>query len=192
MKRLLLLLLIALPLAADEPITVIPPGPTTLTPVTLRLNLFCNPITGHQFLPTAGGDIRIQLTSQQGTCPSPPLPLPYDIDLGRLPSGEIHVEVLLNNSGFRRTIIVRNAVSEVGGIEVHPFAVATTPSGLKLRLTAPVDCDANCSNVQVRIGTTILTGSQLHRSNDGAIWFEAPAHAPGFVSVVVSTATHTY
>ncbi len=194
MKRLLLLLLIALPLAAHEPITVIPPGPTTATPVTLRLDLRCNPITGHKFLPTAGTAIRIELTSQQGTCPSPPLPLPYDIDLGRRPSGDTSVEVYLNNSVFRRTFIVRNATPAVGGIEVHPFAVPTNPNGLKMRLTAPVQCAAanNCANVQVRIGTTILTGNQLHAASDGAIWFDAPAHAKGFMTVVVSTDTHTY
>ena len=195
MKRLLLLLLLALPLAADEPITVIPPGPTTLTPVTLRLNLLCYPITGHQFLGgTAGTLIRIELTSQQGTCPSPSSAPPYDINLGRLPAGEIVVEVYLNNFVFKRTFLVRNATPAVGGIEVHPFAVPTNPNGLKMRLTAPVQCAAanNCANVQVRIGTTILTGSQLHAASDGAIWFDAPAHAKGFMTVVVSTDTHTY
>lgn len=193
MKRLLFLLLVALPLAADEPITVIPPGPTTLTPVTLRLNLWCNPITAHKFLPAAGTLIRIELTSQQGTCPSPPFPLPYDVDLGRLPSGEIHVEVYLNNSVFKRTFLVRNASSEVGGVEVHPFAVPTQGNGLKLRLTAPVQCsDGNCTNVQVRVGAVIIPAGQLRLATDGAIWFTAPAHAPGFVNVTVTTNNHTY
>ena len=162
MKRLLFLLLVALPLAANQPITVIPPGPTTLTPVTLRLDVWCNPITGHKFLAAAGTTIRIELTSQQGTCPSPPFALPYDVDLGLLPSGEIHVEVYVNNSVYKQTFVVRNAVASVGDVEIHPFAVPTQPNALKLRLSGPVTCAGeNCAGVQVTVGGVNIPSSQL-------------------------------
>ena len=44
---LLLLLLCAVSLAADEPVRVLPAGPTADTPVTRRLDVWCNPIERH-------------------------------------------------------------------------------------------------------------------------------------------------
>ena len=182
MKRLLLLLLLALPLLADEPITVIPPGPSTATPVILRLDVWCSPITGHAFLAAAGTTIRIQLTAQQGTCPSPPFGLPYEVNLGRLPSGEWNVEVYVNNSVFKRTFIVRNAGA--GLLDVHPFAVPTAPNGLRLRLTAPAGCAGeNCGGVTVKVGGLPIPPENLRASNDGSISFNAPPRAKGFADV---------
>ena len=189
-KRLLLLLLLALPLAASEPITVIPPGPTTATPVILRVDVWCNPIVSHTFS-VVGSTIRVQLSPQQGSCPSPPLPLPYDVDLGRMPSGEYLVEVYIHDAVFKRTFIVRNA--SPGLVDVHPFAVPKEPFALKLRVTAPAGCAGeNCNGVQVNVGGVIVPSNQLRGASDGAIWLNAPPHAPGFVNVSVTAGSQTW
>ncbi len=181
----LLLLAAALPLAADA-IRVIPAGPTTDTFVTLRLNVFCNPIVSHT-QSRVGSRIVIEVTPQAGTCPSPPMPLPYDVEVGRLSSGQYTVEVRLPwGETFTETIIVRNAAP--GPVDVRPFAVPTLPTGSRLRLATDMALCAgqDCSGVTVTVGGVVVAGNRLAASNDGSVFFTPPPHAPGLVDVSVT------
>lgn len=181
----LLFLAAALPLAADE-IEVIPSGPTTDTFVTLRLDVFCNPIDSH-IQSRIGSRIVIEVTPRSGTCPSPPLPLPYDVEVGRLSSGQYTVEVRLPwGETFTETFIVRNA--SPGPVDVRPFAVPTVPTGSRLRLATDMALCAgqNCSGVTVTVGGVVVPANRLAASNDGSVFFTPPPHAPGLVDVSVT------
>lgn len=187
MKRFVLLLLLAaaLPLAAQEEILVLPPGPTTDTFVTLRLNVFCNPIVSHTLTRT-GTAIAIVVTPRPGTCPSPPLPLPYEVELGLLPAGQYRVDVRLHDQTFTKSFIVRNAAP--GAVDVRPFAVPTNPLGSRLRLASDMALCAgqDCSGVTVTVGGIVVPGNLIQASNDGSIFFSPPIHAPGLVDVSVT------
>ena len=183
---LLLILVAALPLTAQAPIQVLPPGPTTDTFVTLRLDVHCNPIVSHTVVRT-GTAIVVVATPRPGTCPSPPFPLPYDVELGLLPSGQYTVQV---NTPFEpiatKTFIVRNAAP--GPVDVRPFAVPTMPLGSRLRLAADMALCAgeDCSGVTVNIGGVVVPGDRLQVSNDGSLFFTPPPHAPGLIDVSVT------
>jgi hypothetical protein len=188
MKRftLLLLLVAALPLAAQEEIRVLPPGPTTDTFVTLRLNVYCNPILSH-IVGRTNTTIVVVVTLQPGSCPSPPLPLPYDVEVGLLPSGQYTVEVRTALETIQtKTFIVRNAAP--GPVDVRPFAVPSTPIGSRLRLSADMALCAgqDCSGVTVTIGGVVVPGNRLRASNDGSVFFTPPPHAPGLIDVSVT------
>ncbi|HEX6083617.1 MAG TPA: IPT/TIG domain-containing protein [Thermoanaerobaculia bacterium] len=188
MKRftLLLLLVAALPLAAQEEILVLPPGPTTDTFVTLRLDVYCNPILSHTVTRT-GTTIVVAATPRGGTCPSPPLPLPYDVELGFLPSGQYTVEVRLPwGQTFTESFIVRNA--KPGLVDVRPFAVPMMPIGSRLRLASDMALCAgeDCSGVTVTVGGVVVPGNRLSASSDGSVFFTPPPHAPGLVDVSVT------
>jgi hypothetical protein len=186
---LLLLLFCALPLTAEE-VTILPAGPTTDTPVTLRLDVFCNPIVSHTVTRT-GSRIRIDVTPRPGSCPSPPLPLPYDVPVGTLPSGEYAVEVHIHDRTITKSFVVRNVAP--GEVDIHPFAVPTEPFGLRLRaVNAPACAADDCSNVTVNIGGAIVPSSRIKASNDGSIFFDAPPHAPGLVDVSITANGITY
>lgn len=190
MPRLALaLLLLALPLAA-EPILLLPAGPTTDTPVTLRLDVWCNPIQSHQVTRT-GATIRVVVTPQPGTCPSPPLPLPYDVPLGRLPSGQYTVEVRLHDTAYTKSFVVRNAAP--GEIDIHPFAVPSDPLGSQVRAAYPLGCvGENCSGVTVNVGGVEVPRGRIRGSNEAAIFFDPPPHAPGLVDVTITAAGRTF
>ena len=184
-----LLFLCALPLAA-EPIRLMPPGPTSDTPVTLRLDVFCNPIQSHT-VTRNGTAIRIDVTPQPGSCPSPPLPLPYDVALGRLPSGLYTVEVRIHDAKYTKTFVVRNA--EPGEIDIRPFAVPSEPFGSRLRAVYPLGCvGENCSGVTVNVGGVEVPRGRIRGSSDGSIFFDAPPHAPGLVDVTITASGRTF
>jgi hypothetical protein len=189
---LLLLGLLALPLAAEDEILILPAGPTTDTPVTLRLDVSCNPILSHQVTRT-GTTIVVDVTPRTGSCPSPPVPFPYDVALGRLPSGQYSVEVRIQGQSFPETFIVRNAAP--GAVDVRPFAVSSNPFGSRLRVhvDAALCAGEDCSGVTVNVGGVIVPGSRIRPSNDGSIFLDAPPHAPGLVDVSVTAngVTHT-
>ena len=185
----LLLLLCALPLAGEE-ILVLPPGPTSDVPVVLRLAVFCNRIDSHTVTVT-GTLIRVVVTPRPGTCPSPPLRLPYDVPVGILPSGHYTVEVHLHDTIFSKRFVVREAAP--GLVDVHPFAVPTQPFGSRLRALAPAGCGGeNCSGVTVDVGGVVIPSERIRGSNDGSIWFDAPPHAPGLVDVTVTANGSTF
>jgi hypothetical protein len=180
----LLVLLFASAVFADEPIRVLPPGPTSDTPVMLRLDVWCNPVESHTTT-ISGTTIRIDVAVRAGTCPSPPMPLPYDVHLAALPSGEYTVDVHLHETKFTKRFIVRNAAP--GQVEIRPFAVPTEPLGSRLRAVYPWGCAGeNCRDVTVSVGGVVLPPGSIQGTNDGSIWFNAPPHAPGFVDVTIT------
>lgn len=186
----LLLLLCAIPLVADEPVRVLPAGPTTDTVVTLRLDVWCNPIESHTVTRNETA-IRVDVVPRNGSCPSPPLPLPYDVRLGQLPAGEYTVDVRVFESTHRVTFIVRDA--EPGQVQIRPFAVPTEPFGSRLRAVFPFGCAGeNCSDVTVTVGGVVIPQGMIQGANDGAIWFNAPPHAPGFVDVSITAYGQTF
>jgi hypothetical protein len=189
-STLLLLLLAAWPLAADEPVTIIPTGPTTESIISLRLDVWCGPVFEQRVFVNAGV-IRVDLTPRPGTCPSPPTSTPYNLTIGRLPAGEYVVEVHIHQSTFTRRFIVRDAAA--GEVEVHPFAVPSDPIGSRLRLVYPFGCAGeNCKDVTVTVGGVPIPPGTIRGSNDGSIWFTPPPHAPGFADVVVTAYGQTF
>ncbi|HVE73226.1 MAG TPA: hypothetical protein VNI54_17795 [Thermoanaerobaculia bacterium] len=191
MRRFTLFLLILLSLpAAAIPIAVIPPGPTSATPVTLRLNIHCAPLTAAD-VTRDGFTIRINATTIANPCPSPPVDFLHDVALGKLPTGEYRVNVFLADRQFTRTFIVRNA--EPGPVEIAPFAVPTVPFGLQLRAVYALGCAGpNCSDVTVNVGGVNIPSSRIRGSSDGAIFFDAPAHARGFADVTITANGQTF
>jgi hypothetical protein len=179
----LLLLVCALPLAAEE-ILVLPPGPTSDVPVVLRVAVFCNPIDKHTVTRT-GTLIRVDVTPRPGTCPSPPFRGAVDVALGVLPSGQYTVEVHLYDTVFSKRFVVREA--EPALVDVHPFAVPTQPFGSRLRVVAPVGCGSgDCTGVTINVGGVVIPSNLIRVSSDGSMWFDAPPHAAGLVDVTVN------
>ena len=186
----LLLLLGAVSLTADEPVRVLPAGPTTDTPVTLRLDVWCNPIERHTTT-INGKSIRVDVVVPSASCPSPPLPFPYDVKLGLLPSGEYTVDVHIFDTKHTKTFIVRNATP--GAVDIRPFAVPTEPFGSRLRAIYPWGCAGeNCRDVTVTVGGVVLPPGSIRGGYDSAIWFDAPPHEPGFVDVSITAYGDTY
>lgn len=172
--------------AAHAQVAVFPTGPTTDTFVTLRLNVHCNPIVSHTVART-NTNIVVVVTPQTGSCPSPPFPLPYEVELGLLPSGQYTVEVRTAVETIAtKTFIVRNAAP--GPVDVRPFAVPTMPIGSRLRLSTDMALCAgeDCSGVSVNVGGVVVPGNRIDVSNDGSIFFTPPPHAPGLVDVSVT------
>lgn len=187
---LLLLLAATLPLAADDAVLIIPPGPTTDTFVTLRLNVWCNPIVRHTVTRT-GSAIVVEATPQSGTCPSPPFDLPYDVPLGLLPSGQYSVEVRIPFQTFTASFVVRNAAP--GEVEIRPFAVPTQPLGSRVRAVYPFGCaGVNCKDVTINVGGVAVHPAQIQGSNDGSIFFTPPPHTPGLVDVTIAANGTTF
>jgi hypothetical protein len=181
----LLLTLAALPAAAR--IVILPPDPTTKTPVSLRLFVACQ-YQSHQ-ITTRGSGIRVHITRGAEIC-DPPIATAYTVPLGTLSSGEHLVEVTVddeNNVVESTTILVRNGNATQA--EIHPFAVPAQPFGAKVRISSDTVtlCGATCAGVSVNVGGVTLSGNALTKTADGALWFTAPAHTPGLVDVTVTT-----
>lgn len=170
MIRAALVLLFAFPLAAQLSISVLPPAPTTATPVTVRFTDQCaNESNSTAAVVRDGSLIRITIT-QRSSCPSPPLPWRYEVPVGLLPSGQYRVEVYR----FERLAAAGSFVVRRTDVELRPFAVPDEPNGLQVsvqRLPPGPPCKEPCTSV--RVGGTPV----------GGFTFIAPRHPPGFADL---------
>lgn len=185
-----LLTFLAIPAAAR--VVVLPPGPTSVTPIELRLFVACQVETHH--ITRRGFGLRVHITRGAEIC-DPPIPTAYTVPLGTLGVGEYTVEVTLDtedNVVDTTSFVVRNGVPTEA--EVHPFAVPAQPFGARVRLAIPnaTLCAETCAGVTVNVGGIPLSGASLEKTADGAIWFTAPPHAPGLVDVIVTTPLTTF
>lgn len=188
MRKLLLTLCIALPAFAR--ITTDPAGPTTRTALDVIVDAPCE--THQHTLTRVGNVLKIHVTGGSPIC-DPPVFSPYAVPVGFLPVGEYRVEVTVNDDPtiVSGTFVVRNG--ERTPIEVHPFAVPSSPYGLQLRVQSVTDnilCNPDCPSISV--GAVNVPAADISSAGFDAVWFNAPAHAPGLVDVTVRTSSKTY
>jgi hypothetical protein len=178
----LFLLSWALPLAAQ--IVVVPPGPTTETPVEIRASIVC------AYPPEAEVTVTgflITIHFQDGQICDPPLSMTRSARVpGLLAAGEYRVEIY---QGGRpepvdtTTFIVREAGPTP--FRILPSAVPSDAAEpLRVRITRdPASPQVLCpaGNCAVRVGDTIVTAKSI--APNGDILFDAPDHAPGLVDV---------
>ena len=178
MTRFVLLLLAAVPLAAQHPVAILPFGPTDQTPVTVRFTHPCaNDHNSTATVAREGAVIRITIR-QISSCPSPPIFYPYDVPIGVLPPGQYRVEILEHGAVFAaRSFVVRGTASEL-----RPFAIPTDPRGLTVsveRLPSPrPQCKEPCTSL--RIGNTLVATNYYG--------FVAPPQPPGFADLSYTAA----
>jgi hypothetical protein len=171
-------------------VAVIPAAPTTTTPVTLAWVSWCT--REYQFnVEKRDGAIHLDVIGD-GLCGDPPITHTWYVPIGTLEAGSYRLTHSMSGnpavyeSGF---IHVRNAAP--GPFEIHPGAVRTNPSGLRMRIerrdewgTPESLCwDPQCSNVVIRVGGVVATN--VRPALDGSAWFDAPPHAAGLVDVRV-------
>jgi hypothetical protein len=188
-----LLTLLLAPLASaqlfDE-FRVHPPGPTDETPITVTSVTACFP-NAQSAVEKTPGMLTIVYTVQ-GPCPSPPFPFLVTTNAGTLDPGSYRLRYRIVNGetvDTGVTIHVRNARSPAP-FDIHPFAVRSEPAGLRMRVSLNGRSDLalcatpDCSDITIRVGgveaTNIVRDAQGH-----ILFFDAPAHAPGLVDVVI-------
>jgi hypothetical protein len=191
MTRLLvlsLLLLVALPLAADFPPEVRPAEPTSATPVTLIVYHFasCPP---DPVVAIEGTIITVKLA--QGPCLAPPILITEEIPLGLLAPGDY--EVIVEESGVRThhfSFTVRDAQAEV---IVRP-SIGPTTGGTLVYVNADVrHCQGrptdSCPPPAITFDGVAATNVEVINS----VEFRArtPAHASGAAEVRISSGEFT-
>lgn len=169
---------------------VIPPGPTDETPITIGVITSCpNPQS-----------VRVEkrisevllIIGVQGSCPSPPIPMIRYVPIGTLAAGSYRIAYLFEGGDdiIRQAgmIHVRNARSPAP-FDIHPFAVRTNPSGLRIRLSLngqsglALCATPDCSDITIRVGG--VAAQNVRQTSQGDVWFDPPPHAAGLVDVVV-------
>lgn len=194
---LVFLIAVAASLAAAERVVVVPPGPTSATPIELRLFIIACSTESHT-LNRFGSLIKIHVDlGPMETCtPNPDHPLEHRVNLGTLPVGEYRVEVTAgatDNIRATRTFIVRNGSPSV--LEVHPFVLPTGGLNVtRVRLHAngePLCGTTTCEDVTIRVGGELVPRTDITATADGALTFKPPNHEEGLVEVVVTRQSGT-
>lgn len=184
MKKLVLLMLLALPLAAEEqlvfPVVVSPPQPSTDLPVELRFLVNC--AAGAPQFTREGSLIRISYASFF-LC-DPPIPFFEVVAYPELlPAGDYQVEVLVDGRNLPEavgTFSVRDA--QQAPFAVRPSAVPaniTSRLRMRLELLGGFDCAGDCT---VSVDGAVVPHTVVAPR---VVSFLAPPHDPGFVSVTV-------
>ncbi len=165
-----------------QPISINPAGPTSRTPIDVHVWVeacFEAPAS----VQVIGSTIKVQFNNT--TFCDPPQILPHTVRVpGLLRAGLYAVEVRTNSSSAVRTLpfIVRHG--EPQAFTAHPFAVPTTQSApLTVRLVAAEPLCTVGGTCRVEVDGVEAMDERV--DDEGNVWFTAPPHAPGLVSVRV-------
>ncbi|HEX8618390.1 MAG TPA: hypothetical protein VF911_12450, partial [Thermoanaerobaculia bacterium] len=163
-----------------QPVSIDPAGPTTRTPVYVNAWVeacFDAPAS----VQVIGSTVKVQFNNT--TFCDPPLVRPQTVRVPRLlAAGQYVLEVRTNSSGAVRSLpfIVRNA--EPQAFAAHPFAVPSHQlAPLTVRLVGSEPLCVAGGVCRVEVGGAEATNERV--DDEGAVWFTAPPHAPGLVSV---------
>ena len=191
-------LLAVFPLTAAERVVLVPAGPTSTTPIELRLFIVACFPESHT-IDRIGSVIKIHVTlgPMEILCfPTPTHPAEYRVPLGTLPVGQYRVEVSTRVPGNIRLtgrFIVRNGSPTP--LEVHPFALPTgafTVTRARLHANRGALCStATCDDVTISVGGVLIPKANITPTADGALTFVPPDHEEGLVDVVVTRPSGT-
>ena len=186
-RRILLLLALALPLAAQtRQVTIVPAAPTTADPIEIRIPLYC---PSEATITFEGPIVRIDLDGPADGCPiDPPLLVEQSVKIGPMNAGEYDVRVYGGNDRYRP--YATGAFTVTPHVELYPFAIPANVDPA-LDVVIPFDDDASetcqgapCTHAIVG-GVTV----PLRHGIDYDLIFRAPQHAPGFVDVTLTGGT---
>ncbi len=195
-RRILLFLVLALPLIAQEPpqgVRIEPAVAYQNDPIRIFIPLYCpseNPVVLRE-----GSNIRIDLTGPPVGCPvDPPLLVEQLVTIGSLPAGHYTVEVYGDEN--RSTPYVRGAFDVKFSTELYPFAIpANIESGIEVLVPFREELIEVCHDLPGcrtanvgGISVPLRYDDEVHELN---LVFTAPPHAPGLVDVVLSNGTDT-
>ena len=186
LRRLFLLLLLTVPLLADEQqgVHVVPFGPVEGERIQVHIPMTCG-VTSHNILREVS---TIRITLLDPACViTLPIPYIYSLELPPLEAGKYRIEVQLQGSSSTvygsTDLIVRNRYSEK--FDLRPSAVPAFVGDLRVRLAGVIPPFADFWIEVNGVRATNVT------REDGVIWFEPPPLPAGRYPVVVRTAnTH--
>ncbi|HKR66994.1 MAG TPA: hypothetical protein VJZ00_24920 [Thermoanaerobaculia bacterium] len=183
--RLLAILLFTATLAAEQPVSLHPVAPTSLTPIDLHIPVTC--LVTQQNVTRTGNVIHVDI-AVGGPCDLPST-LVHVVHLDPLPPGHYRVEVRTTTgaSGIYASakFVVRDGDAPRRAFIVHPFAIhAGNSAGLRMRIErtdgGEICAAGGCSGIHIRIGNTEVT----RLTADGAAaTFDAPSLAEGLYDV---------
>ncbi|MEA2464725.1 MAG: hypothetical protein QOJ98_2472 [Acidobacteriota bacterium] len=187
----LLLVALALPLRAQNAITVVPATPSSADAIELRIP-YCFP-EEPPVVERTGFEIKV--TFGDSFCGDPPILGQQEVPLPPLPPGEYHVAVHdgtdpgLNLVATGSFVVTEAAVP----FEIHPAVIPTTPADFNFYIRDGEFLYEFCSPAcTFRVGGVEVRENYITAPDGGAyITLPPPSHAPGFVDVEVSNGTQT-
>lgn len=187
-RRILLLLALALPLAAQTPrqVTFVPAAPTNADLIEVRIPVYCPSEATVVF---EGPIIRINLSGNPDGCPiDPPLLVEQVVKIGNLPAGQYTVRVYGIDS--RYIPYAESPLVVTQRFDLHPFAI---PSVTDPAIDVVIPYSDNFREYCGGCNTAIVGGVSVPLRNNGEmdVIFRAPPHAPGFVDVTLTDGTRS-
>ncbi|HYK02732.1 MAG TPA: hypothetical protein VE974_13320 [Thermoanaerobaculia bacterium] len=186
----LLLVALALPLGAQNAITVVPATPSSADAIELRIP-YCFP-DEPPVVERSGFEIKV--TFGDSFCGSPPILGQQEVPLPPLPPGEYHVAVHDGTDpGLNLVATATFVVTEAEHlVDVRPSVIPTAPGGLEVLFPYSNALEAFCPGAcTFRIGGVEVEYTFRHLADGEYVVLQPPPHAAGFVDVEISNATQT-